>query len=85
MDAIDFKKLNFEQREDLVLEYGQFITMRQYEDYNILLFAVNKIYCEIWCVYNTFKVVKINPVTDNNVLDLYLENVSLDEIFNVLH
>lgn len=85
MEAVDFKKLNFERREHLVLQFGNFITMRQYDDYNVLLFAVDKFYCEVWCVFNTFKVVKIDAITDNKMLDLYLENVKLDDLLSVLN
>jgi len=80
MDAREFKNLNLEQREEVVLENAFLIGKREEENFRILLFTYRKQYFEVWCSKSEKKIKYIEQI-EYKELENYLHKIDIRKMF----
>lgn len=80
-DFPEFKTLTIYQRAELLCKHGEFICGRKYKNYKVSLYAMQGNYVEVWLSPKKEDIESIEVITDSNILDLYLVNISLKKLF----
>lgn len=78
---MDFSLLSAQQREQLLLQHGECLGCRVHGSHQVLLYAVNGIYAEVF--FNLFnnQVDYIKPVENLKDLDPFLEDINVERFW----
>jgi len=82
MDFIDFQKLPFETKCDIITMKSTFLTVRKHEEFNIFLYYAGKFFIEVFYSSKQAKVIMLNgfELMDNKKLEGYLDKISLPQL-----
>lgn len=84
MKRAEFKRMDDEQKEELILGQGSFIASRMEDECRVLLYGYDKSYFEVWCTLTTLTVYAIEMVEDQSRLNVYLDEIGLYEVYELL-
>ena len=81
MELSDFIMLNAEEKKLVVLHKGVLIGKRKDFELIIFLFHLDKFYVETFCNTKTKQVSEYRVFAQTKLLQPYLENITIDELF----
>jgi len=82
MRLSDFIVQNEEEKRFTVLHQGVLIGKRKRPGSFIFLFQLDKFYVETFCNTETKKVIQYRAFEHTKLLQPYLENISIDDLFS---
>jgi hypothetical protein len=81
MKLSDFITLNEEEKKLAVLHNGVLIGKRTFDSHIVFLFQLNNFYVETFGNTKTKKVIQYRVFDNTNLLNPYLENIAIDDVF----
>ena len=81
LSAAAFRRLSFERKCDVVTFNGRFMMMRRQGECLMFLYSAHGFFVEV-CFSTTYqKVLIINAIGDMKMLDSYLQEISITDLF----
>ena len=81
LTAMDFQGLTDDLKIYVLLSYGSYTADRKYGIYCIQLFAVDGFFVEVFYLPGSDEIDQILAVESPDVLDYYLNNIDISDIF----
>ncbi len=78
MNPQEFDTLSINDKADLVWEQGEFIADRYYYNQILGLWAMKGFYVEMFYSQDENRITKIERVTDEKVLERYIDEMDID-------
>lgn len=75
-----FQGLSRQVQQETVKHFGAFIGERNTVHMNVFLYQLADFYTEVCCVRQTGKIIFLRSFTDTEMLEPYLQSISLDEL-----
>ena len=79
--ALDFQNLTEDLKSYVLLNNGQHIAERNYSIYSIQLYAVYGFFVEVYYLPGSDEIDQILAVNSNEVLDLYLDDIDITDLY----
>lgn len=76
-----FRKLRLTERHDYLAKNSEYIGARHYNGYWVYLYDLHNFYVEVWVLIALEQVRWIEIQENQNQIDLYLEDIDLDEFY----
>ncbi|RYY94266.1 MAG: hypothetical protein EOO11_18235 [Chitinophagaceae bacterium] len=82
MRLSDFVLLCPQEKKSVLLHLGVLVAKRPVPGHLVLLFQMDDYYVEAFCHYESREVVSYSSFVDTGHLDVYLEEICLDELLH---
>lgn len=82
-NATDFNKLTHDEQAWYIWNGAIHLNVREVYGYRVNLFSYNDYYIELWYSVYENQIKKIKAFDSTSLLAPYLENIKLDELFEV--
>ncbi len=79
-----FHEMAFEEKCNLITFSGTYLTSKDFGKDKVYLFYLNGFFAEIWYNIEKSKVHGVNAFTSNRGLEVYCDEIEIDELKSVL-
>ncbi len=77
---VEFLQLPLLRREQLMWNHGTYLMSKYQERYALHLYSLFDFMIEVWYEVNRDKIKQITPVLDQEKIDIYLKELSLNDL-----